>query len=195
MATLSDLATYVMVYVPACPLMFVEQQLRDVCRDFCAHAAIVQVEIDPIDVVAGQSDYDIDVPFGTDVTMILSATYQGATLAERGQYRGLTLGEANSFTLDQAPAASAPGAIAMRVATKPSRSANTVADILLNDYGYEIGQGAVGRLLMIPGQPWSAPASAAAYTATYQHARTNARIAADASFGAATARVRPRRFG
>lgn len=194
MAALSDLLQYVLVYVPACPTMLVEQHLRDICMDFCMHAAIVRERLDPIDVVAGQTEYDIDVPFGTEVTMILSASYQGRQLADRGKYAGLALGADNTFTLDAAPAASAAGAISMLVATKPKRNANTVADILLNDYGYAIGQGVVGRLLLIPGQPFSAPGNAAAYTSAYLTARTDARIRAEAWFGAAAARVRPRRF-
>lgn len=208
MATFADFLAHVLPYVGGCSIPLAELHLRGICGDFCSHAPIVQLTLDPIDLVAGQVEYDVDVPNGTDVALILDASYHGRALgcmktgdapltaapriAAPSAYRQ---GSGNAFTLDAAPAADEPGVLVLQVATKPSKNTRQVADILLNDYGYEIGMGAVGRLMMIPGHPFSNPGLAPVYTATYLKARTEARIRAESSFGRSSTRVRPRPFG
>lgn len=175
--------------------------------DFCEHAPIVQERVDPIDLVAGQAEYDIDTATGTDVTLILEAACNGRLMeclktgdrslsscdVPAGVPRGYRQCGENLLTLDFAPQFNSEKALTL-VATKPKRTASTVADLLLDNYGYEIGMGVVGRLLMIPGQKFSSSGGAYAYTKPYLTARTNARIRADMSFGSGESRVRPRSF-
>jgi hypothetical protein len=208
MAALSDFMPYVLPYVQGCTYPLAELHIRNICIDFCTHAPIVQERPDPIDVVAGQIEYDIDTASYTAATLILEAAYQLRPLAilkvgdinfeqahqYQGEPRALMQSAQPTFTLDHTPAVDAPGAITMLVATKPTRMATNVADLLLNDYGFEIGQGVVGRLMMIPGHEWTNPAIAGAYTQIYERARTEARIRAEASFGQTGSRVMSRRF-
>jgi hypothetical protein len=208
MAALTDFLPEVLPYLPGCSVPLALKQLRAICMDFCSVAPIAQATIDPIDLAAGEPEYDIDAPNGTDVTLILSARLNGRPLSiiglndadfsaartTMGTPQGIKQTAGNSFLLDVSPTYDMPQAVALIIATKPKRNANTVADVLLNDYAYDIGQGAIGRLLMMPNQPFSAPANAFAYTALYERARTNARIRAEQSFGQTSARVQPRRF-
>lgn len=209
MATLSDLMPYVLPYVVGCTYPLAEQHIRNVCIDFCTHAPIVQERLDPIDVEKGRIEYDIDTSPQTDVTLILDATFQGRPLAiaktgdanffaqqqiERDP--GAVIQSAgNLFSIDYLPARDVPGAISLMVATKPKRNAQVIADVLIEDYADTLTQGIVGRLLMIPGHEFSNPSIAALYTGPYEVARTSARIRAERSFGASSARVRPREFG
>lgn len=208
MAALSDFMPYVLPYVAGCTYPLAELHIRNICIDFCTHAPIVQERPDPIDVVAGQIVYDIDTASGTVPTLIIEAAYalrpleiikQGdmnfeAAHQQQGQpFRIMQAAEAQ-LTLDYTPAWDSPAALSLLVATKPTRTAQNVADVLFNDYAYEIGQGVVGRLLLMPGHEWSNPAFAQAYTATYERARTEARIRAEASFGQTSTRARHRRF-
>lgn len=208
MATLTDFMPHVLPYVAGCSSPLAEQMVRTMCHDFCMHAAIVQTQLDPIDAVANVAAYDIDTPNGTDVTLILSASFAGSQLecVKTGDCAAFNMGMGtgtpsafmqavgNSFTLNVAPAQTVSKAIAMLIATKPARNATTVADVLLNDYGPEIGMGVVGRLMLMPGHKFSAPRDAFIYTQAYIAARTEARIRADMSFGSGESRVRPRRF-
>lgn len=208
MAALTDFLPEVLPYVPGCSVPLALKQLRAICMDFCSVAPIVQATIDPIDLAAGEPEYDIDTPNGTDVTLILAATLNGMPLrilglhdadfltarTTMGSPRGIKQSASNSLMLDVSPTYDMPQALALVVATKPKRSATSVADVLLNDYAYDIGQGAIGRLLLMPNQPFSAPANAFAYTANYERTRTNARIRAESSFGQSSTRVQPRRF-
>jgi hypothetical protein len=208
MASLSDFLPHVLPHVPGCAVPLALQQIRHVCIDFCTKAPIVQVELDPIDVLAGQAQYDIDTPPGTDVSLILTATWRGLPLpvltggkagqilANRptGQPSGLVQAADNTFTLNSTPTEAQRGAIGLLVSTRPTRTAMSVADVLLNDYAHEIGLGVVARLVVLPGQPFSAPGNAAYYKGEYERARTEARIEAERSFGAASHQVRPRAF-
>lgn len=208
MASLSDFLPHVLPYVPGCSVPLALQHVRNVCIDFCSKAPIAQAELDPIDVTAGEAQYDIETPMGTDVSLILVASWKGQPLevlaagkpsllaANRpsGTPNGLQQAADNVFTLNATPTEDHPGAIALLVSTKPKRNAMNVADVLLNDYAYEIGLGVVGRLVVLPGQPFSAPGNAAYYNGVYERARTDARIEAERSFGASSNRVRPRAF-
>ena len=209
MTPLSDFMPYVLPYVAGCTYPLAELHIRNICIDFCTQAPIVQEVLDPIDVALGQIEYDIDTTSQTEPTLILSATYNGRPLEIfkasdvnleqlrklHGEPMGVMQQAQPVFELDRTPAQDAPGAIVLRAATKPARNAMQVADVLFNDYAYEIGQGVVGRLLMMPGHDFSAPNLAGFYTATYETARTAARIRAERSFGSAPARVRHRAFG
>lgn len=206
MATLSEFMPFILPLAPGCPAPLAELTLRDVATDFCSFAPIAQEVLDPIDIKAGEIEYDLDLPFGTDVTLILEAHFNGLPMGffKRGDsmYRDhracnapyrLMQGADNLLWLDQVPTQDAPGAIVLAVATRPNRRATSVADVLL-DYAYEIGAGTCARLMLMPGQLFSNPALAATYQAIYLAARTEARIRAEKSFGMATTGVRPRPF-
>lgn len=209
MANLSDFFAYVLPYVTGCSYPLAEQHIRDICIDFCTHAPVVQVATDPLDVVSGERQYDIDTPSSTVATAILEASYYArplrvfktgdlhlASLQERtGEPWGIQQAAANIFMLDATPTQDAAQAIKLLVATKPARTTDTVADVLLDHYAFEIGQGAVGRLMRITGHEFANPATAGLYTRDYEIARTAARIRAERSFGRTTTRVRPRAFG
>lgn len=211
MAALSEFMPFILPLVPGCPAPLAELTLRTVAIDFCTYAAVVQTVLDPIDVIADQFEYDLDVPFGTNVTLILNALYHGIPMAfaktgdeprfsgqllpsHTGTSYAITQATDNTFQLNLVPPADDAGAIVLRVATRPTRSATHLDDVLLADYGYEIGAGTAARLMLMPGQLFSNPQLAAAYQAIYLAARTDARIRADKSFGRATTGVRPRQF-
>lgn len=204
MANWADFMPHILPYAKGCSVPLAEQHLRAIVLDFCTHAPIVQETLEPMDVQAGQREYDLDMPNGCDLVHILQADYERRRLrivkpgeslvALSGSPMGLQQGAGNSFQFDCIPVESVPQALRLRVSTKPARNASRVTDILLGDYGYEIGQGVIGRLMLLPGQPFSAPGLAGIYTSTYLTARTDARIRAERGFGIAGMRVKPRRF-
>ncbi|MFB9246529.1 hypothetical protein [Massilia antarctica] len=209
MANLSDFFSQVLPYVTGCSYPLAEQHIRDICIDFCIHAPVAQLMTDPLDVISGERQYDIETPSGTVATIILEAAYYTRPLrilktgdmhvaslqGRTGEPSGIQQAAANVFTLDATPTQDAAQAIKLLVATKPARTADTVADVLLDDYAFEIGQGVIGRLLRITGHEFTNLAAAGLYTRDYEIARTAARIRAEQSFGRTTSRVRPRAFG
>lgn len=214
MATLAEFMPHVLPLVPGCPAPLAELTLRAVAIDFCFHAPVVQELLDPIDMIAGQTEYDIDLPYGSNVTLILEAFYLGQRMGmfKTGdeplpdsspgwlvQHAGpapyaLRQAAGNTFSLDRVPAESVAEAIVLRVATRPVPTAGVLDDVLRDDYAYEIGAGTAARLMLMPGQLFSNPKLAPTYQAIYLAARTEARIRAERSFGMAATRVRPRPF-
>jgi hypothetical protein len=204
MATLAEFLPHLLPLVPGCPQPLAELTLRGVLLDFCTVAPVVQQVLDPLDVVAGQAQYDIDLLYGVNVSQVLEAYYQNAPVSvirrDDDQRQpgsapyALRQAADNSFTLVPTPTTDAPAALVLRVATRPSRLATSVDDLLLNDYGYEIGCGAAARLQLTPGQPFTNPQLAVINQTIYNVARTNARIRAEASYGRSANRVQPRRF-
>jgi hypothetical protein len=206
MANLSDFMPRVLPYVVGCSYPLAEMHVRDICIDFCTHAPVVQVALDPISAVANQPDYDFESPSGSVVTLILEAWFQGVPLTtyKTGDVIGINVTSGvptaikqssdAKFTFNYVPNYDVVDAITMNVATKPSRKTMTVADTLLDDYGYEIGLGVASRLMLIPGQTFTNIQMAMQFKAEYEMKRADARIRAEASFGLAASFVRPRRF-
>jgi hypothetical protein len=204
MAHLADFMPYILPLVPGCPAPLAEMTLRGVAIDFCTYAPVAQQVLDPVDVYAGQAQYDIDVPYGANVTLILEAYYDGQRMqvirqdddVREGGTAPFALRQAadNTFTLYPTPTVDQDGVIVLRVATRPTMLAATLDDVLLADYAYEIGSGAVARLMLMPNQLFSNPQLAPTYQTIYVVGRTNARIRAEAGFGMSGNRVRPRSF-
>ncbi len=192
-----------------------EQMVRDVCIDFCMRSSVVQLALDPMDAVQGVIENDLDTPNGTVTHQILEAWFNARALSQfksgdvvsrpdafnqlfaganvvGGVPCAVQLTPNNTFLFDVAPAFTSPAAITMKVATKPTRTATTVDDILF-EYADAIGQGAVSRLMRLPGQPFTS-AAWSLHQSTYESERTRARIRAEKSFGRAASYVRPRRF-
>lgn len=209
MASVSDFLVHVLPSAPGCSFPLAEQHIRDVCIDFCTHVPIVTQNCDPAGMVAGVLEYDVDVPMGQEAARILEAAYLGRPLRILGpgdsnfganeelpgEPTAVKLLARNAMELDRPAALTVPRALTLRVSTKPSRNATTVADVLLDSYGYEIGQGVLGRLLKMPGHKFSKPAASYAYEATYINARSTARASCEPGVSNSAPRARYRPFG
>lgn len=200
MAELSDFYPYVLIDVPGCPEVVVDTALRSALIEFCEKSLVVQRDLDPVTVVAGTSDYDLEPPTFQLVSKILKLWYKSTELSPmapdniknaevynrlftdadtgRSDPRFFLQKDTTTFSIYPVPKNTVANAITIRAALKPSRSASTVEDVLFQDYAETIAQGAKYRLLSMPGKPWmNGPASAAAlsmFTAGVNVARQRA---------------------
>lgn len=185
MATLDNFYPYVMPDFPGCPEITVDVALRGALIEFCEKTLIVQRDHDPITVVAGITDYDLEPPTGTLVTKVMRAwyrqvllepvapdnvlyaqvyntMYEGAELT-KAEPRNFIQKEERSITLYPIPKETSKNALTIRIALKPTRSATTFEDVLFEDYAEAIAHGAKYRLFSMSGKPWTnGPAAAAA---------------------------------
>lgn len=208
MAYLADFLPFVLPWVSGCSTPLAELHIRQTCIDFCNHAPVVQERLDPMDAIKGQTEYEIDSANGTETTHIRQAFFMGQFLPitngidlinfpkdePPGIPTALQQKAGNAFELNRAPDRDMAKAIVLEIATRPTRNAHWLADILLNDYAHGIGQGVVARLAMMPGHAFSNPGLAAQANEQYLQCRTDARIRAFKGFGATPSRVKPRRF-
>lgn len=171
MKQLTDFLTRLNPMVPGCPQPVALQALLDTAIDFCDRTSIVQAVGDPVQVQPGVAQYDVDLPPETAVARVLNVWYDGhllelaptqAVTSYWAYAPGPTGAPTVAYVLEPAtvqvfpvPDATTTGALAVRFATKPTRSARSVDDVLYNDWVETIVAGALARLAVVPGAAFS----------------------------------------
>lgn len=181
--------------VPGCSDPLARQALLDAVIEFCEETQIVRVTTDPTYLTGGASVYTVDVPSGQRVVLTQRAWYGTTELAPMP---ASMIGSVSVFTgSDPADAAqfpryfleSAPGEVGLyptpgplanelltfRVATKPSRSASSVENVLFEDWSEAVVAGALMRLHAIPDTPFFSDGHAMRRAAQFQLAISRAR--------------------
>ena len=217
MVPLSKFLPYVLPHVSGCSDPMAEQVIRSACVEFCATTLVIQ-ELSTATLTAGVSDYDIDVPTGSVLVKVLGVLVEDTWLSPHSLesvrsglvLRGATANtqavtgspmgyfqktpNSTSITVSPVPSATVSNGLAVRAAFAPSRAAQSVDDTLFENYAEDIAAGAVSRLLLMPGQPFSAPAMAGAYRAQFDVAARKASIRARVGQVAVASRVQPSHF-
>ena len=70
MATTEDFLTDILIEVPDCPDLLIENKIMMVVRDFCQRSWALEQKGTQIDSVVGQQDYTVDDPTGYEVIAI-----------------------------------------------------------------------------------------------------------------------------
>jgi len=197
MSAYSAFLDYVMPDVPGCTTQLAEHEIRNACIEFCENSLILQRDHDPVTIVAGIVDYDLEPPTGTLVTRVMKAWYKGTELVQSAPdninksevYNRLFTGadvsrsdpqrilqkDERTFTVYPIPQETATNSLTLRIALKPTRSSTTVDDVIFEDYAEAIGSGAKARLMMSPGKPYTNPQLGAAEMMLFRQAINTAR--------------------
>lgn len=184
MATTNLTAWYddVIPAAPGCPLPVALQKIRSAVIEFCkASRAWRYLDLTAIDAVGGQQSYTIDtgatvgtLPSGTVVAHVFQVNYNGEQIdavtpatfraksetwfSDQGDPECFTLFEEGSISLWKIPSADAAGAISIpEVALAPSETATTVDATIFERYREAIAKGALAKLYLMPGKPYSNP--------------------------------------
>lgn len=187
----------VMPDVPGCTLDIAKHAIKNACIEFCEKSLILQRDYDPVTVVAGVVDYDIEPPTGSLVTRIMRAWYKTTELialapdaienaevynrlftganTDRQDPKYILQKDERTYSLYPIPVSTVANALTMRVAYKPSRSSTTVDDVVYEDYSEAIAAGAKARLMMSPGKPYTNPQLAGAHMEIFRQAVNIAR--------------------
>jgi hypothetical protein len=214
MVKIENFYPYVMPYADGASEMLVEQYLLDTAIDFCSKTLIVQRDLDPLTMIPGIVEYDLEQPPQQKIHMLMRAFhgaseieiisqemvatnpahygnwfYAGATVPE-GTPNAIFQKNEKSLLVNRAPHDVEPIIITISAALKPARNATQLDDILYDDYAQVLALGTAARLLMLPGKAFSSPQMAVAYDVQYQQARSLAHLRAATSFGRGSLRVR-----
>jgi hypothetical protein len=178
----------VLPHVPGCTNEMALLEIKNTIIDFCEKSLILQADHDPVTALEGIMDYDLEPPKDYLVTKIMKAWYMGQELdmespdeiktpsvynqnsgylVNRGDPRFLLQKEPRTFSVYPIPDETARLALTLRVALKPTRSASTIDNIIYEEYAETIGHGAVSRLALSPGKPYSDVKLAAARNGLY----------------------------
>jgi hypothetical protein len=214
MKTFDDFLPYVLTDVPGCAEVVAISALNSAAIEFCEKTLVIQRDHDPVNIVAGRNDYDLDSPvaqmlvckvmkawYGTrvltptgpddmDDPTVYNATLQGG--------QGLPLNyiqrEERVITLWPRPTADAAGALTMRVALKPTRAALSVDDVLFEDWVEVIASGAKAMLQAMAAKAFTNPTLAIANQGAFLQGINRAQVRANKGNTRTNLSVRMRRL-
>ena len=178
MASYDDFLPYVLQDVPGCPEIAAVHAIRNTVIDFCEKSLVVQADLDPVSLVANQSDYDLEPPSSRLVTKVIKLFYRNHELEPSGQdavtratfYNPSALDadakgpprtwmqkDTTTFSVWPVPKDAEQNAVTIRVALKPTRKSSSCEDVIFEDYAEYIGAGAKARLMMTPNKAYTNP--------------------------------------
>lgn len=194
MALLDPMVTNIAIEIPESVGFISERMLLEAIREFCAQTTSWRVDMTPdLDYVASQSDYTLTFPTDTILVDIVTvqATDGGLQLKpttpsrldrEVSEWRKTTgapfsymLVDAVTIRLVYTPPAAKTGALAIRLAVKPTLEATTIDDHLYDQYGDIFVHGALSKLYRIPRKAWSDPGLAGFHLSLFDQAIDKAR--------------------
>lgn len=206
----------VLPHVPGCTNEIALQAIKNTVIEFCEKTFILQVDHDPVTVIAGEVDYDLEPPEGYLVTKIIRAWFKNSELTPVGpddidkpslynrDFAGVDAGRSDptmitqkderTFSVFPIPLNTDPLALTIRVALKPTRASTEVEDSIFEDYAEIIAHGALTRLMLSPGKPYSNPQVGVARSGLFNAGVNLARQRATSGFVRTSRQVTLRRI-
>lgn len=202
----------VLPYVRDCPEFVAINAIRNACIEFCEKSTWWRTSLDPITLVADQSEYDLDVEVGSAIAAIISAHLGqqplklgteellvetiGPDWRTRGGPVRYVVHDADFDTIRVAlvPTFVPEETLRLHVALRPIKSSVRVPKELYERWSETIGFGARARLHDTPGQPYSNPEAAREYRKWFESGYGNATIQANRGRSRAPLMVRPPRI-
>jgi len=210
---LEALFPYILPDVPGAPDVTVKQALINSAIEFCTLTHVWDEIQDPLPLVDGQADYDVDSPNGGRVLTVknvwalnrelrpvtmnelvqLIPNWQEATGSMPAYYN--TPGDLGSITVYPIPVGANGATITIRAVYTPSLNAVLLPDPLINRYLEPLMSGAKARLMLTPGKGWSNPQLGAYHQQQFDDGVLKAKIDVLHDKTQGSLRVKPLRFG
>jgi hypothetical protein len=187
----------VLIDAYGCPEIVATQAIRDAVIEFCSRSNFIQRDHDPITVVTGISDYDLEPPTGQLVVKILKCWFKMTELSPIAPDFVNSPAFYNSSIPDNAPSIATPlsftqkdertfsiypsskdtvaNGLTLRISLKPTRASTTCEDSIFEDYAETIAHGALARLLVSPGKAYMNVAAAGMHGAAFNTGINDAR--------------------
>lgn len=195
MATWASFHPRLMVHVPGCTIPLANQELREAAARFFDMTRAWAEWLDPITIQDGNAEYDLDRPNGTRIVRLERARINGQDLSIL-PFRLVEPGMAGADSRDRQvlrfntqPAAGS--IVEVEASLAPDDTATGIPDHLYQQYATHIVDGAIGRLKLIQGQPFTDPVTAQAFTGRYEAAINTHMARVRKSNTASTPRSRP----
>ncbi len=185
MALYESLLPEIIPMVPSCPDTLIENSIRSATIELCEKSGVYQQELDPITTIANLFEYDLEPPNGTVVHEILWATYDGTDLepitsalleqripewrkaGNEGTPEYFVKQSQSLFYIAPVPNVTKVSSVLMRAVLKPTHTSTACDDDVMNDYRDTIVNGALLRLLRMPGREWTDYAGAGVFASLF----------------------------
>lgn len=177
MATYEDFLSRVLIEVPGCSEISALLAIKDCCIEFCEKSLILVRDHDPVTVVKGIVDYDLEPPSGHLVVKVMRAWMENSPIdplfpdivKDASVYSRVFSSfqsapslpskylqkDERSISIWPIPDKTYANGLTMRVALKPTRSSTSVDDILYEDYADVIAAGSMARLMVSSSKPYT----------------------------------------
>lgn len=189
----------ILPHLPACADIVAVNAVRNACIDFCTGSLVWNETQDAEAVTAASFPYDLSAPADARVCAVMSLRMNGKPLhpvfldALEGVYQWDTHTSSSpdyycQTSPDQLivyPRLDASVDMVLRCAYAPTRTATGVETYVYAEYLEEIAAGALGKLMKLPGQPWSNPELGAYHSSMFEQAISDAAIRVNKSFSRA----------
>ena len=207
---------YVLPDTPGCTNEVALLAIKSTVIDFCEKSLILQADHDPVTIVRGVVDYDLEPPRDHQVAKVMKVFYRNSPIEavapddvrvasiynknypdaqpEEGPPRAYIQKDARTFSIYPHPKDTERLALTLRVALKPTRSATQCDDLIYEDYAEIIGHGALTRLALSPNKPYSNANLAGARNVLYTAGVNLARQRANRGYVRANTQVRIRKI-
>jgi len=165
-SSLDDLIEDMFIELPGCPEALIKQQLRLAARDFCRQSEAYKIELDPINLVADQQEYDLEPGMNASIARLIWVK-TGEDIDEFTEPldpADYVLQEEYTLKLLNAPSSSITDGLVVKVALRPEFDDECDLDpFFLERYSSTIIAGAKFLLMKMPKKPWSYPDVAMLY--------------------------------
>lgn len=211
---LDDLMRYLLPHVPGAPDVTAKQALLLATIDFCVNTHAWSVILDPMDIEANMSEYDIEVEQGArvaavkDVWMVGGRRLEPVTMDKLAtvlpDWQTISTSAPMFYTapvdnetiqIYPKPSVDLPGALTIRVAYAPTLTATSVPDSVVQLYLENLLHGARYRLMAMPEKSWSNEKLAAYHKTQFDDGVVSAKIDIAHDKVQGSIRVKPIRFG
>lgn len=204
----ADLIHDVLPFLAADPSdPFTEAMIKRAAIEFCKESWVWKHVCDAQDVTVSEGTYDLDIPNASSVATVMDVLLSGVPLeakeigwlnanvptwlTDAATPRYYTQTEPEKLMLAPVPSETTAGALTVTVALQPSQSASGLPEWIFNKFPYEITDGALAKLMLVPGKPWTDLAGGVDRRAKFEAAIANARAMAVTGLGRAANRTSP----
>ena len=166
----TDFAPFIRPEVQGCPDFLLERAVRDAATDFCRRTDVYLAEPEYIQISAGVNEYTVTIPSGTELNHIVDIYNDNIALNPvsftellkrlgdentKGNPKFYAQRDNKDFYL--APIPAEKDTLRVLYSLKPTSSSTSIPDTIGKEYREIISHGALFRLQMMAGQPFSNP--------------------------------------
>jgi hypothetical protein len=211
--TPSDLLPYLLPEVPGAPEALAKQAIMRAANDFCWETGVWNEIQDPISVVDGVNEYDLDAPSGAQIVTIKSIwmvnrelvpvtmerlqevipNWQEAQGSDPAYYNCAT--DYSTVRIYPIPMGANSAKMTIRAIYTPNQFGSTLPQFLVDKFLDEILAGAKSRLMIMPGKSWTNPQLAMGNAIAFAEGVVRAKVFQAHDKVAGSVRVRPVRYG
>ena len=203
----SDFNIFIRPEVQGCPDFLIERSVRDSAVDFCTRTDVYMVEPENIIVVAGVNEYSVSLPSGTELNHIVDI-YNDKQALQPVSYTELEmrLGDRSERAIPRyyaqrdnadiylAPIPDAKRTLKVLFSVKPTSTSTSIPDTIGRENREAITHGALYRLQMMSGQPFSNGGAAQMNSQLFEKAVGRAARQVKYGFAGGTLTCKPRLF-